>query len=354
LTRAEVQARITFVGTGKNFERARVRAARYDYLALPGHPLPKNPAQAIRFLIDNFSGYFAAKRFLREQNVNLVVGLGGYASAAICRAAAALGVPYILLEQNAVPGRATRWLAPKADMVCSAFTQARTALTRAKRIRITGTPIRRDFLLRSARQNGLLEHRAPRLIVLGGSGGARALNEQVPWAIYKSQAALAGWEIVHQTGERDVASTVALYRKLGITARVVPFIENLPRVLRRSDLAISRAGGSTLAELAVCGVPAVLVPYPRAADDHQLANAKVFAGRGAARIVDARHIDGRFDNVLAKTLDELVLDDGLRKRMAHNMVRASKRHATKRISRLILKMLSDSGQIQSARLRNLC
>src|SRR5262249_34842057 len=135
--------------------------------------------------------------------------------------------------------------------------------------------------LRGSRTRGWRQ----RLLVLGGSGGARSLNEQVPKALYKVRSKLKGWQIVHQTGANHQAATQELYRKLAIPAIVVPFVENMPSVMRRTDLAVGRAGGGTLAELAAAAVPAVLIPYPYAADDHQRHNAELFAADGAARIV---------------------------------------------------------------------
>src|SRR5262249_39040684 len=159
-------------------------------------------------------------------------------------------------------------------------------------VRVTGNPIRAGF----RRRRHPLETRPAasswqrRLIVLGGSGGAHALNEFVPKALYKLRNELDGWQIVHQTGSRDVDATRALYQKLALNATVVSFVQNLPSVLRHADLAICRAGGTTLAELAATGVPAVLIPYPHASNDHQGLNAEVFRSAGAAQIVDEREI----------------------------------------------------------------
>ncbi len=183
---------------------------------------------------------------------------------------------------------------------------------------MTGNPIRAGF----SRPSNKAAHRASperQLLVLGGSGGARSLNEQVPRALYKLRKQLLGWRIVHQTGPRDWQATDALYRKLDIEAVVVPFLDPIQPVLHETDLAICRSGGSTLAELATVGVPAVLVPYPHAAGDHQRKNADVLAAAGAARIVDSREVAGRLDNAFAAALGELLVDAPARNRMATAM-----------------------------------
>ena len=113
-----------------------------------------------------------------------------------------------------------------------------------------------------------------KLLILGGSGGARALNENVPRALDRVRRQLDGWTILHQSGESQFKATDALYRRLGLPALVVPFITDVPGVLAETDLAVSRAGGTTLAELTALGVPAVLVPLPTSANDHQRRNAE--------------------------------------------------------------------------------
>ncbi|MGD9722607.1 MAG: undecaprenyldiphospho-muramoylpentapeptide beta-N-acetylglucosaminyltransferase [Pirellulales bacterium] len=341
LRHAAPHVRITFVGGGKPFEIEQVRRAGFEYTTIPCRPLPRKALETLRFLTDQFNGYYAARRLLREQHVSLVVGLGGYASVPAGRAAARLGVPYILLEQNAVPGRATRWLAPGAEMVCAAIEGIRPRLKHDCRVRLTGNPLRGEFLQARVPVQLLSDrlNRIRRLVVLGGSGGSQTLNQQVPMALYKAGAALHDWQIIHQTGAHHVAGTGMLYRKLGIRATVAPFIENLPQVLRASHLAISRAGGTTLAELAVSRLPAIVLPYPQATDDHQRKNADVYAAAGAVRTLDQRELAGRLDNHLASVIVELSTAPRLRVRMAEAMARLARPGATREVLRSIATVL---------------
>jgi UDP-N-acetylglucosamine--N-acetylmuramyl-(pentapeptide) pyrophosphoryl-undecaprenol N-acetylglucosamine transferase len=333
LRRVAPALRITFAGSGKAFEMEQVRRAGYDYVTIPCRPLPRRPLEALRFLTANLSGYYAARRLLTVERVSLVVGLGSYASVPAARAAARLDIPYFLLEQNAVPGRATRWLAPGAALVCAAFESVRPLLRSGCRVQLTGNPLRRSFIDERAPAQQLPDRlgRTRRLVVLGGSGGSPALNRQVPMALYKAGAALHDWQIIHQTGEQNAAGTGHLYRKLGIRATVAPFIENVSQVLRASHLAISRAGGTTLAELAASGLPAILLPYPQAVDDHQRKNADVFAAAGATQTLDEREIDGRLDNHLASAIVDLATAHPLRVRMAHAMSRLARLDATRQV-----------------------
>jgi UDP-N-acetylglucosamine--N-acetylmuramyl-(pentapeptide) pyrophosphoryl-undecaprenol N-acetylglucosamine transferase len=323
--------RVTFAGTGKPFEQKHVGAAGFEYLALPCCPLPRGPGEAVSFVVENLAGYFAARRFLRDQRVDAVVGLGGYASVPMGRAAARANTPLILLEQNVIPGRATRWLAKKADLICTSYVETAERLPGHCSVRCTGNPVRRDFL--SFRAQPVAD--APRLVVLGGSGGSHSINEQVPRALYRLRDQLAGWTIVHQSGEADLAATKSLYKKLAIDATVLRFLHDVPRQLQTADLVVCRAGGTTLAELAAVGAPAVLIPYPNAKDDHQRKNALVFASTGAALIVEEPAATCRLDDALAERLQPLATDAAKRREMSVAMARLARPHAADDVADLV-------------------
>jgi UDP-N-acetylglucosamine--N-acetylmuramyl-(pentapeptide) pyrophosphoryl-undecaprenol N-acetylglucosamine transferase len=361
--------RITFSGVGKTFERKYVARAGFDYLCLPARPLPTGAREAVTFLVENMAGYIAAKQFLREETVAAVVGLGGYASVPMARAAARHHVPLVLLEQNAVAGKATRWLARRASLVCTSFPETLGLRCRCP-VRVTGNPVRKGEKRgdrgegREKKEEGikdanlvrgvggsqptllipnsqsLIPEIPSRLLVLGGSGGARSLNENVPRALYKIRGQLAGWRIIHQSGDTDVEATRTLYAKFDLPAVVVPFLGNMPAVLSKTDLAVCRAGGTTLAELAAWGVPAVLLPYPHAADDHQAANAGHFAAGGGCVTIDQRLLPGRLDDQLADILCFLLANDPLRQRMSAAMSALARPNAADDAAELIWSIAS--------------
>lgn len=303
LRSADPDVRLTFAGTGSEFERDHVARIGAEYLQLACRPLPRGPWQAVRFVTDQMAGYRAALRYLRSEQVSAVVGLGGYASVPMARAAAARDLPLVLIEQNAQPGRANLWLARSASLICTAFASTRPLLAAHCPVRVTGTPVRASAVIRASRFS-----RPRQLLILGGSQGARTLNQQAPRALYRIRSQLTGWQIVHQSGPRELEATRELYRKLACPATVLPFLDDLPSRLAQTDLAIARAGGGTIAELAAAGVPAVLLPYPHAADDHQRKNADALAAAGAARVIDAREVAGRLDYRLADELNSILAD----------------------------------------------
>ncbi|MCA9231968.1 MAG: UDP-N-acetylglucosamine--N-acetylmuramyl-(pentapeptide) pyrophosphoryl-undecaprenol N-acetylglucosamine transferase [Planctomycetales bacterium] len=354
-------ATITFAGPGRAREKHVVRSAGYEYCMIPSQPVPQNPFQAFRFLTDNIAGYCSARWMLREKGVDLVVGLGGYTSTAVVRAAVAREIPFILLEQNAIPSRTTRWLAEAATLVCAGFEEVRPHLRSQAPVAITGNPARPAFeqlcrrmssgnrSLEAAKltfaDNGLPSQK--RLVILGGADGARSLNESMPRALKKLGETLADWQIIHQTGEGQLQETEGRYRQEGLEALTVTFIDEIASVLFASDLVVCRSGGTTLAELALAGVPAVLVPYPHATDDQQIANAKVFAAANACRLVDESTQTGVLAAALARELTPLVSDDLLRREMSLNIHALSRPEASSDIANAIYETLFES---QGARL----
>jgi UDP-N-acetylglucosamine--N-acetylmuramyl-(pentapeptide) pyrophosphoryl-undecaprenol N-acetylglucosamine transferase len=185
-------------------------------------------------------------------------------------------------------------------------------------------------------------------VVLGGSGGARSLNEQVPRALYKLRQLLGGWTIVHQTGAREASATAALYRKFDLDAMVTPFVRDMPGLFQGSDLAICRAGGTTLAELAAAEIPTLLVPYPAASNQHQLANAQLFVDHGAAVMVNELTVESRLDNALRDALQPLLISDQVRQAMGRQMASLARPDAAWRVATLIGELLTKRQQPTAA------
>lgn len=238
---------------------------------------------------------------LRRTGALGVVGLGGYGAVPAGLAARALGRPLVLLEQNVLPGRATRLLAPLAWAVCCAFRETAARLPRGC---WTGNPVPPPETIPralAARRFGLAPDRLT-VLVVGGSQGAVGLNRAVLAAAPALVRRRREVQILHAAGPaaREVA---AGYARLGLRARVLPFVEDMPRAYALADLVVSRAGGTTLAELAAWGLGAVLVPCPHHADGHQRANARAFARAGAALVVEEAEGGGRLGRLLAALVD---------------------------------------------------
>jgi UDP-N-acetylglucosamine--N-acetylmuramyl-(pentapeptide) pyrophosphoryl-undecaprenol N-acetylglucosamine transferase len=218
---------------------------------------------------------------------DVVLGMGGYAAFPGGMMAALLGKPLVIHEQNAIPGMANRVLAGVADRVLAAFPDAFNG-----RVDViwSGNPVRAD-IIRLAPPEARFAHRSGplRVLVVGGSLGARALNETVPQAL----ALLVMGErpvVAHQAGAAHVDALRHAYRAAGVDAEVIAFIDDMAARYGEADLIICRAGATTVAELAVAGVGSILVPFPFAADDHQTRNARYLADRGAALLMPQREL----------------------------------------------------------------
>ncbi len=345
------QVRITFAGSGKPLEQRHVAASGFEHLVVPCRPFSLRLRKLFAFAVENVAGCLAAGRFLDEERVDAVVGLGGYASVPMARTAARRGLPLVLLEQNAVPGKATRWLCGRARLVCAAMAQTRANLRCRCPVRVSGNPIRAGF---DARTPGIADRAVSpsavgQLLVLGGSSGAQSLNENVPRALYKIGDRLVGWRIIHQSGKRDYEATRTLYAKFGMDVEVVDFIDEMPDMLAATDLAVCRAGGTTLAELAAAGAPAALLPYPLATANHQRANAEAFASAGAAVMVDEREVSTRLDNHLAGVLSTLLADPARRAQMSAAMRRLARPNAAADVAAMVLEVAGVS--LRGGRLR---
>lgn len=332
-------AQITFCGAGRSLgrhesEQRYVDRAGYDYRPISCEPLPRGPLQAARFVSRNLHGYAAASRLLRRLRAGAVVGLGGYASAPVARAAVRLKVPLVLLEQNVLPGKANRWLAPAARLVCAAWSDSLAEFPTAARCCLTGIPLRTEFEIAAP----AYENRPRRLLVLGGTAGARSLNEAVPATLARLGARFLGWEVLHQAGEGQVSAAQAIYDRLGIPARVVPRIANVAAAMSSASFAVCRAGGATLAELAASGLPALLVPYPRATDGHQRRNAQALTASEGCLLLEEPGTMPLVDRMAPLLLDALS-DAPRRARMSAALSRLARPYAGRLVAELVLGMI---------------
>jgi len=232
-------------------------------------------------------GVAAALLKLLNLRPRAVVGFGGYPSLPVMMAASLARVPAALHEQNAVPGRVNRLLAPRVQRIAATFPFVRFAPAHPERIVFTGNPVRAEAAaLRAAPYLAPVAGGPIKLLVFGGSQGARALSEIVPAALTRLPEDLrARLSITQQARAEDLDMVESAYRAAGLQAEVAKFFTDLPRRMADAHLVIARSGASTLSELTVIGRPAILVPYPTAMDDHQSANADVLEKANAAWVI---------------------------------------------------------------------
>jgi UDP-N-acetylglucosamine--N-acetylmuramyl-(pentapeptide) pyrophosphoryl-undecaprenol N-acetylglucosamine transferase len=267
-----------------------------------------------------------AAGILRRFRPDVVLGMGGFVAGPGGVMARLLGFPLVIHEQNRIPGTTNRLLVKWSSKILEAFSGSFKPGAGALYV---GNPLRRSIVEAMAVEKPARQP-VPRLLILGGSLGAKALNETVPQAI-----ALAGgkMEIRHQTGDSMRASTEALYASLGLEAEVVAFIQDMAQAYLWADLAICRAGAGTLSELACAGLPALLVPYPHAIDDHQTANARHYSEAGAAVLIPQSQLTPQH---LAEELKALLEMPEQLPAMARNARALAKPDAAQRVADICL------------------
>jgi UDP-N-acetylglucosamine--N-acetylmuramyl-(pentapeptide) pyrophosphoryl-undecaprenol N-acetylglucosamine transferase len=290
---------VLFVGSAYGIEARVVPQTRFAFRPVPVRGLRGRGWRGVVQLAAQLPGAIVrAWRILGEFGADVVVGVGGYASFPVVVAAWLRRVPAVLLEQNAHPGMANRVLARLAQRVCTTFADA-NAYFPARKVVLTGNPVRRFPPPVATPRAGFT------LLVFGGSQGAHRLNEAMADAAGALRDGIADLRVIHQTGAADCYALRGRYASLSVTADVREFIDDMGAAYAAADLVVCRAGATTVAELTSLGKPAILVPYPFAADDHQRANASVLASHGAAIMVLDRALSGAG---LAQAIIELARD----------------------------------------------
>ncbi|MGE5815857.1 MAG: undecaprenyldiphospho-muramoylpentapeptide beta-N-acetylglucosaminyltransferase [Acidobacteriota bacterium] len=329
----EPQADVAFVGTARGLEARVVPKQGFALELIRSAGLKgKSLGSRVRGLSLLPASAWDAWRVLSRRRPHLVIGVGGYSSGPVVALAAGRRIRTMVLEQNAVPGLTNRLLARVVD--AAAVTYESTLPYFGGRGFVSGNPVRPEFVALAADSAPAAARRGDpgaevRVLIFGGSQGAHAINVAMVAAATQLASHAGRLSITHQTGERDLEFVRDGYRRAGLTARVVPFIDEMVLEMSVADLVICRAGATTLAELTAAGRAAILVPLPTATDDHQRKNAQVLAEAGAAEVVDERELTGK---ALAARLLALASDPERREGMEARARRFAKPQAAKVIA----------------------
>jgi len=317
-----------FVGTARGLETRLVPAAGFPLELVTVSGLKRMGLKGLLRGLTRLPGAFIeSARILRRHNPDVVLGVGGYASGPLVFAAALLGYPTAIQEQNSQPGFTNRVLGKLVRRVFVAFDDAAARFARRK-VRGVGNPVRRSFLDRVAAGAPAEDGRA--VVILGGSQGSRAVNELAAGMVRVLDARGRLPPIIHQTGADQLNEMQVTYAAHGYEGRVElrPFIDDMPAVLSKAGVCIARAGALTLAELAIMRRPAILIPLPTAADDHQTMNARAFERAGAAVLLPQVEASA---TRLADLVDEILRDPARRAAMAAAMGTLARADATRDI-----------------------
>ena len=330
--------KVMFIGTARLLDQQALAGLGFTVQSLAcGGVKGMSVPQKLWSLLQLPSAVFEARRMMQAFKPDLVFGVGGYVTGPVLVAARSLGVKTGIHEQNSVPGLANRLAGLLAHKICISlpceppFPPAKTVLT--------GNPVRQAILDAAARKTSRTQG-APTLLVLGGSQGAHRVNLLVVEAMRHLAARQEPVRIIHQTGTADEALVRERYRELGIQAEVSAFIKDMAATYRQADFVVSRAGATTLAELAVMGLPALLIPYPFAADNHQVTNGKYYVNGGGCLLLQEADATGE---ILAGLISERLHNPEELHTMAAKMRALAQPEAADRIVKELCALLPETG-----------
>lgn len=303
---------------GKDIENEALKEWGGSVITVPARGFQgRNPFDHLRTLANLLLVRHSCCRLMKTERPDLLLAMGSYASIGPGLAAKSAGIPLVLHEANVIPGRANRLLARHAASIAVNFEET-SYYMRDRHVVVTGMPLRPELQSLGAGPHDAASGNGFTLLVMGGSRGARALNRICPRAVALLLERDVELDVVHLSGETERDDVEAIYRSCGAQAEVYAFHHDISPIYRRADLAICRAGASTCAELSAFGLPALLVPYPHAANRHQMMNAEAMERRGAANLIDQNDLTAEW---LADYLYERISNPSRLERMRSNTVR---------------------------------
>ena len=336
-----VDANFLYVGTERGLESRIVPKEGIPFTTLPVQGLQRKLSLDILVTAGKtLSSLWKANQLISDFKPDIVIGTGGYVCGPLLLAAALRGIPTLIQEQNVVPGITNKILSRFVDVVAVGYEEAAPHFPRAKKVIYTGNPVRPSVVTANreeARAYFGLQEDQTAILVAGGSRGARSINTAMQ-AVHEHYKGREDIKIIHATGTDE-------YRRvcegLGIpeedvyspTSHIVPYLDNMDMAMAASDMAIFRSGAIGLAELAVRGIPSILIPYPYAAADHQTFNAKAFVDAGASTMIVDKELNG---TRLLQAVDAMLADQRCRKRMAEATLQLGKPEAAIEIAKLAL------------------
>jgi UDP-N-acetylglucosamine--N-acetylmuramyl-(pentapeptide) pyrophosphoryl-undecaprenol N-acetylglucosamine transferase len=324
-------ADVLFVGTARGIENRLVPKAGFGLMLIKVGAL-KNVSllTRLRTMAGLPLAMLEARKIIRVFDPHVVVGVGGYASGPAMAAAVMAKIPTLAFEPNLVPGFANRIVGRRVTAAAVHFEETRKFFNNAQ---VVGVPVRGEFFALAGKRTSDPAH--PTLLVFGGSQGARAINQAMTGAAAEVLRQIPALHIIHQTGERDYNDVRKAYESAGIAAEVSAFIDDMPGVFACADLLLCRSGASTVAEAMAAARPAIFVPLPTAADDHQRRNAEAIVEGGAALLIPQAELT---PERLAQTLVNLLSDAQRLQEMSERAKTLSHVDAAGRMARMVAEL----------------
>ena len=348
----EKNSKIIFIGTTRGLENDLVPRAGYELKTIDAYGLSKKISiENIKKMYKTFKGYGEAKKIIKEFKPDIVIGTGGYICGATITAAHNLGIPTILHESNAFPGKAVTLLARQTDTILVSFEDAKNRIKHAKNIVFTGTPVKikkKEYTINEKldiiKKAGLKETK-PIVLIFGGSQGAQKINDAILGILKNKQN--KDYQIMWATGPKQYDIIKARLENNNISinnienAKIVPYIYNMEEIMNISDLIVARSGAMTITEISNLGKPSILIPLPNVSNNHQLHNAKVLEKVNAAKII----LNDELNNEnLNKEIKEIVLNKEKTNEMRKNALKVATTDAEEKIYKEIKKLKKEENK----------
>ena len=343
----EKDSKIIFIGTTRGLENDLVPRAGYELKTIDAYGLSKKiSVDNLKKMIKTFKGYGEAKKIIKEFKPDIVIGTGGYICGATISAAHNLGIPTLLHESNAFPGKAVKMLAKKTDTILVSFKDAIPRIKNAKKVIYTGTPVKikkqeygNNKKLEIIKSMGLNQTK-PIILVFGGSQGAKRINDAIIEIIKEKMN--QKYQIMWATGPKqyDIIKEELDNYHININhienTKIVPYIYNMEEIMNVVDVIVARSGAMTITEIANLGKPSILIPLPNVSHDHQLYNAKVLEDVNAAKIILDNTVQGK---ILNETIEEIIKDKAKMKKMGQQALTIGTSNVEEKIYSEVKKLL---------------
>jgi UDP-N-acetylglucosamine--N-acetylmuramyl-(pentapeptide) pyrophosphoryl-undecaprenol N-acetylglucosamine transferase len=331
-----------FICTTRDIDRVILEPTGFEFIRQPIVPWKKSIGGTLRFARHFGETWDLVRKLLKDRKPAAVLGLGGYAAGLAVKLAARKKIPTALLNPDVIPGEANRLLMKQAVAVCCQFAETSEQVDESLRpkLKVTGCPIRSEILSLPKREEAAgrlsLDPALNTLVVTGASLGAQTINEAVLTML--QGVTLHGWQLLHLSGRDHAPAVRAGYRDLAVPAVVIDFTPAMADIWAVADLAISRSGASSCAELTACGIPSILFPYPFHRDLHQRANGKVLETAGAAIVLDDEKDRKKNAEKLRPAVESLLYDVDKRQAMSAAARKLGKPGAAENVARLMTEM----------------
>lgn len=326
---------VKFIGTMNGLERDLVPKAGYEIIYIHAEGLHRGfSLKNLRTVKTLFSGIHECKNIIDKEKPDLLIGTGGYVTAPLMIAGLKSKVPTMIHESNALPGKTTIWLSKKVDTIALGFEDAKKRLPNAKNAVFTGNPTKIDENLNKEKMKEKLGIDGKMVLVFGGSQGAKKINDTMIELINENKP--LGYQVIYATGPSNYDEVISKINVDNSNFKVEKYIYNMQEVMAAADLVVCRSGALTVTEVGIVGVPAIMIPFPFAAENHQYYNAKALEDAGAGRILEEKDLN---KIVLENAISDIIFSDDKISSMSQNAKKLGDSKALERIDREIRKLV---------------